>query len=77
MQFNPSEDDDREPADFEITDYNYIGSAIGNAYFSGVPFCMLWECVSASESREQLDAQTSAAISGKEELDKLVKAHYD
>ena len=63
--------------DFEITDYNYIGSAIGNAFFSGVPFCTLWECVSAAETREQLDANVSAAIAGQEALDKLVKDHYD
>ena len=48
--------------DFEITDYNYIGSAIGNAYFSGVSFDQLWNCVSMSETREQLDAAVSATI---------------
>jgi len=63
--------------DFEITDYNYIGSAIGNAFFSGVPFCMLWECVSAADTREALDDNVTAAISGKETLDRLVKEHYE
>jgi len=69
-------DDDKEPADFEITDYNYIGSAVGNAFFSGLKFDMLWECVASSETRETLDAKVSAAISGKEHLDKLVADYY-
>lgn len=68
---------DDEPADFEITDYNYIGSAIGNAYFSNVPFSTLWECVSAANTREDLDANVTAAIRGQEQLDKIVKDHYD
>lgn len=48
--------------DFQISDYNYIGSAIGNAYFSGVSFDQLWECVALSENREQLDAAVTATI---------------
>jgi hypothetical protein len=58
---------------FEITDYNYIGSAIGNAFFSGVSFEILWDCVAASNTREQLDENVSAAIKAKERLDMLVK----
>lgn len=77
MSWHPLDEDDREPADFEITDYNYIGSAIGNAFFSGVTFCMLWECVEGSESREELDSKVTAAIQGQEALDKLVEDHYD
>lgn len=46
----------------EITDYNYIGSAIGNAYFSGVSYDQLWNCVLLSSSREELDAAVSATI---------------
>ena len=46
----------------EITDYNYIGSSIGNAYFSGVTFEQLWNCVAQSSNREQLDAAVSATI---------------
>ena len=49
----------REP---EITDYNYIGSAIGNAFFSGVSFEQLWSCVSMAETREELDEAVSATI---------------
>lgn len=48
--------------DFEITDYNYIGSTIGNAYFSGVSFEQLWECVAMSQTREELDAAVTATI---------------
>lgn len=48
--------------DIDITDYNYIGSSIGNAYFSGLSFSQLWDCVSESETREQLDAAVSATI---------------
>lgn len=62
----------RDP-DFEITDYNYIGSAIGNAFFSGVCFGMLWECVSSARTREQLDSNVSAAIAGKEFLDECAR----
>ena len=46
----------------DISDYNYIGSAIGNAYFSGVSFDELWSCVMLSQTREQLDAAISAQI---------------
>lgn len=48
--------------DYEITDYNYIGSSIGNAFFSGLSFEQLWNCVALSENREQLDAAVSATI---------------
>ena len=50
----------------KITDYNYIGSAIGNAYFSGLTFSELWDCIYISSSREQLDAAVSATIKLKE-----------
>ena len=52
-----------------ISDYNYIGSSIGNAYFSGVSFDQLWNCVSMSSSREELDAAVSATI----RMNKLTK----
>lgn len=48
--------------DFKITDYNYIGSSIGNAFFSGLSFEQLWNCVALSSDREQLDAAVSATI---------------
>jgi hypothetical protein len=47
---------------FEISDYNYIGSSIGNAFFSGVSFEQLWDCVSMSQTREELDAAVTATI---------------
>jgi len=56
-------------SEYKISDYNYIGSAIGNAYFSGVSFDQLWNCVSMSETREELDAAVTATI----DLNKLTK----
>lgn len=53
----------------DITDYNYIGSAIGNAYFSGVSYDQLWLAIRNSESREELDASIDALI----QLNKLLK----
>jgi hypothetical protein len=49
-----------------ISDYNYIGSSLGNAYFSGLPFEQLFSCVLLSSTREELDAAVSAAIALKE-----------
>ena len=49
-----------------ITDYNYIGSAIGNAFFSGISFAELWDCVAMSQTPEELDAAVSATIRLKE-----------
>ena len=48
--------------DYKITDINYISSSIGNAFFSGLSFEQLWNCVVLSENREQLDAAVSATI---------------
>ena len=48
--------------DYEISDYNYIASAIGNAYFSGISFEQLWSAVSLSENREQLDEAIETTI---------------
>ena len=48
--------------DYEITDWNHILSSVGNAYFSGVSFDQLWQCVQVSENREELDAAVSAQI---------------
>lgn len=54
----------------EITDYNYIGSSIGNAYFSGVTFDQLWSCVVLSQNREELDSAVSATIQLNEMVNK-------
>lgn len=56
-----------------ITDYNYIGSAIGNAFFSGISFTELWDCVAMSQTPEELDAAVSATIRLKELSSKKAK----
>lgn len=50
----------------EISDYNYIGSSIGNAFFSGLSFDELWSCVMLSSTREELDAAVDLTIKLKE-----------
>lgn len=59
--------------DFKIRDYDYIGSAIGNAYFSGMNFDELWSCVEMSNNREELDASISVVLELKEICKKNVK----
>lgn len=54
----------------EITDYNYITSTIGNAFFSGLSFDELWECVVVSTSREDFDTAVDATIKLKELISK-------
>lgn len=48
--------------DFEITDWNYITSALGNAYFSGVSFDQIWMAVTLSKTREEFDEAVAAQI---------------
>lgn len=55
-----------KPEDYKISDYNYIGSSIGNAYFSGLSFQELWSCVMLSSTREELDAAVDLTIKLKE-----------
>jgi hypothetical protein len=50
----------------EITDYNYFGSTVGNACFSGLTIEELFSCVLLSSTREELDAAVSASIALKE-----------
>lgn len=52
--------------EIEIADYDYFGSTVGNAYFSGVTFEELWSCVFLSSNREELDEAVSATIRLKE-----------
>jgi hypothetical protein len=59
--------------DCEISDYNYIGSSIGNAYFSGVSFDQLWECVLLASTREELDFAITSTI----KLNELVMKGID
>ena len=61
----PEDYDDYEYND-EITDYNYITSTVGNAFFSGLSFSELWECVLVSSSREDLDTAVESTIKLKE-----------
>lgn len=65
-----SEDYDDFDYNEEITDYNYITSSIGNAFFSGLSFSELWECVFVSRSREDLDVAVDATIKLKELINK-------
>lgn len=60
---------------YEITDYNYVLSSVGNAFFSGLTFKELWQCVSISETREQLDASIDATIKLRELTEKKGKYH--
>jgi len=50
----------------EITDYNYFGSTVGNACFSGLTIEELFSCVLLSSTREELDAAVSASIALRE-----------
>lgn len=58
---SPGDEPGREVAP-EITDYNHIGSALGNAFFSGLKFEQLWSCVSMAKTPEELDEAVSAII---------------
>jgi hypothetical protein len=57
---------------YEITDYNYVLSSVGNAYFSGLSFEELWYCMSYAKTREELDAAVSATIALKELICKKI-----
>jgi hypothetical protein len=50
----------------DIDDFAYIGSSVGNAYFSGLTFSELWSCVKLSSNREELDAAIELTIKLKE-----------
>lgn len=59
--------------DYKITDFNYILSSVGNAYFSGLSFPDLWACIQVSTTREELDAAVAATIRLKELVGGLSK----
>jgi len=77
--------------DDDISPMSYIGSTLGNAYFSGVGFDVMFEavCITHDESDntfcpqtrvevtkfKRLDDNVSAAVWAKDRLDKLVKEH--
>jgi hypothetical protein len=46
----------------DISDFDYILSAVGNAYFSKLTFDDLWQCVKLSETREELDVAIETLI---------------
>lgn len=60
------EEDDHQPAEFQVSDYAWITSAIGNAYFSGLSFEEFWECVVHTHSAQDIDTAVDAAIKLKE-----------
>jgi hypothetical protein len=55
-----------------LTDFDFISSAAGNAFFSGVGFDMMWECVNHAKDGESVDANVKAAIAAKEKIDDMV-----
>jgi hypothetical protein len=42
--------------------YNFVISDVCNAYFSGLSFTELWECIKICENRNQLDTAINAQI---------------
>lgn len=52
--------------DYYISDYNYFGSTVGNACFSGLTIDELFSCVELGSTREEFDAAVSATIALKE-----------
>lgn len=55
-------------SDLEISDWDYIMSTLGNAYFSGLTLAEIWDCVSVSSNREQFDVAVLANLRLKELL---------
>ena len=53
----------KENAEPGILDYDYVMSALGNAFFSGLSFGETWQCVILSENREEFDTAVSVTIS--------------
>ncbi len=49
---------------------NEVLSAVGNAFFSGVSFEQLWDCICVADNREALDAAVTATINLNEMVDK-------
>lgn len=55
--------------DYEVSDFQYLTSGIGNAYFSGMSMTDLWDCVLIGETASGIDA----AIAAKLRLDEITK----
>jgi hypothetical protein len=61
---------------YEIDPMAYVGSTIGNAFFSGVNMEQLFSCVSLADicrTPESLDAAVTATI----RLNEIVEEHYE
>ncbi len=56
----------QDKEDYFIDDYNYIVSTLGNAFFSGLTFSELWDCIFISNDRESLNTAIETAIKLKE-----------
>lgn len=52
--------------DFEPDDWDYLTSTVCNAYFSGMTFEELIDCVMMSANKEELDAAVVATLGLKE-----------
>lgn len=48
------------------TEMNYLLSGIGNAYFSGLTFAELWDCILVGGTGENIDTAILATIKLKE-----------
>jgi hypothetical protein len=46
----------------DISDYDYIMSALGNAIFSGLKPEQIWICVNISHNKEEFDTAVSTMI---------------
>lgn len=47
-------------SNYDISDFDYMMSSLGNAYFSNVSYESLWSAVILSDNREELDAAITA-----------------
>jgi hypothetical protein len=47
---------------YEIEDFAYFGSTLGNAIHSGLTVEQIWSCLVLSQTREQFDEAVSATI---------------
>jgi hypothetical protein len=52
--------------EYYISTYNYLGSTVGNACFSGLTIEELFSCMLLSNNVQELDAAVSATIALKE-----------
>lgn len=60
--------EEQKQEDYYVSEYDYIVSRIGRAYFSGMDFDDLWDCLALAGDSEQLDAAIVSTIDLKEIL---------